>query len=300
MRLRHIEVFYNIMATGSLRRAAEALHVSQPAASKVLRHAEQSLGFALFERVGGRLVPTREAEIIIPRINYIYEQMVSLRRLTENLRLGRGGHELHIGCVPSLGLSVVPKVIKRYTEKVPGNVLTVDAMHGADIVSRLLKHDLDFGIVFGEQRAPGLRLDKIARVPLVLLDSTLSEGPVRVQDIDPDRWIGLSENDPTAWAVSHIWRRLDREVSPVIRVRTHYMAAELTKLGVGCTIVDAFTALHDKALPKPLMLDPPMYVDCSVVYREDYALSKIAQDLITILKDEFQDLLVHFEPEVGG
>ena len=58
MRLRQIEVFYAIMTTGSLRKAAEVLNVSQPAASKVLRYAEHSLGFALFERKGGRLVPT--------------------------------------------------------------------------------------------------------------------------------------------------------------------------------------------------------------------------------------------------
>ncbi|AQS87658.1 LysR family transcriptional regulator [Neoasaia chiangmaiensis NBRC 101099] len=295
MRLRHIEVFYSIMATGSLRKAAEVLNVSQPAASKVLRHAEQSLGFALFERAGGRLVPTREAEIIIPRVNYIFEQMSSLKRLTDNLRLGRGGHELHIGCVPSLGLSIVPRVIQRYRESVPGNFLTVDAMHGADIVSRLQKHDLDFGIVFGEHRTSGLQSQKIADVPLVLLDATLTKGPVRIEDIDPERWIGLSDNDPTAWAVGSVWRRLGHEVAPAIRVRTHYMAAELTKLGIGSTIVDAFTALHDPELPTPLMLDPPMSVECSVLFREDYAIGKIAQHLLTILREEFATMLTRLD-----
>lgn len=83
MRLRQIEVFYAIMSTGSLRRAAEVLHVSQPAASKVLRYAEQSLGFALFERTGGRLVPTREARIMLPHVNTIFEKISDLKRLTE-------------------------------------------------------------------------------------------------------------------------------------------------------------------------------------------------------------------------
>ena len=114
MRLRHIELFYYVMMTGSLRQAAEALNVSQPAASKALRYAEQSLGFALFERTGGRLVPTREAQIMIPRVNGIFEQLGALTRLTRNLRKGQGGHELSIGRVPCPGQSIVPRVIGRH------------------------------------------------------------------------------------------------------------------------------------------------------------------------------------------
>ncbi len=287
MRLRHIELFYCIMAAGSLNRAAEMLHVSQPAASKVLRYAEQSLGFALFDRKGGRLVPTREARIMIPRVNYIFEQLTALDRLTEELRQGRSGHELSIGCVPSLGLSVVPRVIGRYSRLAPGNLLTVDTLHGPEIVARLLKHDLDLGIVFGTYDEPGLTSEKIADVPLLLLDETRDHGPVRIEDIPPDRWIGLSDNDPTAWVMGSALRRAGQEPRASIRVRTHYMAAQLAKQGMGCTLVDAFTALHDRELPAPLQLDPPLHVECSVIFREDYALSRIAQSLLEILRDEF-------------
>ena len=48
MRLRHIEIFQAIRQTGSVSAAAQLLHVSQPAVSKVLQHAELQLGFPLF------------------------------------------------------------------------------------------------------------------------------------------------------------------------------------------------------------------------------------------------------------
>ncbi|MBS1093698.1 LysR family transcriptional regulator [Gluconobacter wancherniae] len=296
MRLRHIELFYYVMMTGSLRQAAEALNVSQPAASKALRYAEQSLGFALFERTGGRLVPTREAQIMIPRVNGIFEQLGALTRLTDNLRKGQGGHELSIGCVPSLGLSIVPRVIGRYREISADNMLTVDTLHGGEIVSRLLKRDLDFGIVFGAHEESGLKSVRIADVPLVLLDSTRQESPVRLQDIDPAGWIGLSDNDPTAWALSSAWKKAGWEIAPGIRVRTHYMAAELARLGAGWTIVDAFTALHDRTLPTPLRLDPPMYITCTAIFREDHALSRVAKSLVEILKDEFAKDMAFLAP----
>ena len=61
MRLRHIEIFQAIRQTGSVSAAAQLLHVSQPAVTKVLQHAELQLGFPLFLRIRGKLQPTPEA-----------------------------------------------------------------------------------------------------------------------------------------------------------------------------------------------------------------------------------------------
>ncbi|NLI26816.1 MAG: LysR family transcriptional regulator [Acetobacter sp.] len=286
MRLRQIEVFHAIMATGSLRRAAETLHVSQPAASKVLRYAEQSLGFALFERTGGRLVPTREAHIILPHVNSVFDKVSDLRKLTDNLRNARDGHAITIGCVPSLGLSIVPRVIQRYRASHPGNELTIDALHGSEIVSRILNHDLDLGIVFGTYETQALTAYHIADVPLVLIDRHAKHGPVALRDIDPARYIGLSEQDPTARLLDMAWEAAGCSSLPGVRVRTHYMAAELVRLGDGCAIVDGLTALHHPGLPVPLPLKPFLAMPCTVLFREDHALSHISQNILTLLKDE--------------
>ena len=61
MKLRHLEIFHAVMTCGSLSRAAEALNISQPAASKALKSAEMKLGFTLFQRVRGKLLPTSAA-----------------------------------------------------------------------------------------------------------------------------------------------------------------------------------------------------------------------------------------------
>lgn len=286
MRLRQIEVFYAIMSTGSLRRAAEVLHVSQPAASKVLRYAEQSLGFALFERSGGRLVPTREARIMLPHVNTIFEKLSDLKRLTENLRYARDGHSISIGCVPSLGLSLVPRVVQKYHAAHPGTELTIDTLHGQEIVSRVLNHDLDLGVVFGDYNHEGLASHHIADIPLLLIDSEKQTGPVAVGSIDPARYIGLSENDPTARLLDMVLEESGISAAPSVRVRTHYMAAELVRLGAGCTIVDALTALHHPGLPPPLALNPPLGMTCTVLFRVDYALSHISRDILALLQAE--------------
>lgn len=286
MRLRQIEVFYAIMTTGSLRAAAEVLHVSQPAASKVLRYAEQSLGFALFERTGGRLVPTREAQIMLPHVNTIFGTLSDLKRLTDNLRYARDGHSITIGCVPSLGLSLVPRVIQRYHAAHPGTELTVDTLHSTEIISRILNHDLDLGIVFGDYVYDGVSSHHIADVPLLLIDGESREGPVMLRQLDPVRYIGLSENDPTARLLDMAMEEAGLCAAPSVRVRTHYMAAELVRLGAGYAIVDALTVLHHPGLPKPQALTPPLHMACRVLFRADYALSHISQDILSLLRNE--------------
>ncbi|GAC89464.1 transcriptional regulator LysR [Gluconobacter thailandicus F149-1 = NBRC 100600] len=286
MRLRQIEVFYAIMTTGSLRKAAEVLHVSQPAASKVLRYAEHSLGFALFERKGGRLIPTREAQIMLPHVNAIFGKLSDLRRLTYNLRYARDGHSIRVGCVPSLGLSLIPRVVRSYCASHPDTDVTIDTLHGSEIVSRIFNHDLDLGVVFGNYSREGLTAQHIGDIPLVLIDKERESGPVALTDIDHHRYLGLSEKDPTADLLDIALDEAGVTMTPAIRVRTHFMAAELVRLGVGCAIVDALTVMHHPGLPRPCALSPSLNVTCTVLYRADYALSHISRDILTLMQHE--------------
>ena len=75
MRLRQIEVFHAVYTNGSITNAAAALHVSQPSVSKVLAHAEQQIGYRLFDRVKGKLIPTPEAHQLFTHVRDVYEDV---------------------------------------------------------------------------------------------------------------------------------------------------------------------------------------------------------------------------------
>jgi DNA-binding transcriptional LysR family regulator len=88
MRLRHIEVFHAIMQAGTISGAAQLLHISQPAVTKVLQHCELQLGMPLFDRVRGKLYPTPEAQRLFVEIDKLNRDLVGIRRLAANLRSG--------------------------------------------------------------------------------------------------------------------------------------------------------------------------------------------------------------------
>src|SRR3712207_2008590 len=65
---RQIEVFRAVMVAGSLSGAAQQLNVSQPSLTRLVRRIEDQVGFALFDRVKGRLLPTAEARMVFAKL----------------------------------------------------------------------------------------------------------------------------------------------------------------------------------------------------------------------------------------
>ena len=90
MNLKHLEVFRAVMTTGSTIAAGSALQMSQSAISRQLSALEAELGFALFHRDRGRLVPTAEAHALIPEVGQTIERLALMRRKAEDLRAGTG------------------------------------------------------------------------------------------------------------------------------------------------------------------------------------------------------------------
>ena len=102
MRLRQIEVFHAIYTSGSMTNAAKLLNVSQPSVSKVLAHAEQQLGYPLFDRVKGKLVATPEADRLFGLVSNVFDHVEQLRRVAVNLRASDVG-KIRIAATPAFG-----------------------------------------------------------------------------------------------------------------------------------------------------------------------------------------------------
>ena len=114
MNLRHMEVFRAVMLTGSISGAAEILHVSQPAVSKLLAHAARQSQLVLFERVKGRLVPTPEAQQLYEEVEKLWRGVERVRDVTRGLGDPNSG-VLRLAVSASLGTHLVPvEVIARF------------------------------------------------------------------------------------------------------------------------------------------------------------------------------------------
>ena len=118
MRLRHIEVFHAIMQVGTISGAAQVLHISQPAVTKVLQHAELQLGMPLFERVRGKLYPKPEAHRLFAETEKLNRDLQGIRRLAASLK-SRAVETVRLVSTPTIAISVLPQAMTVWRRDFP-------------------------------------------------------------------------------------------------------------------------------------------------------------------------------------
>ncbi|MGE8659495.1 MAG: LysR family transcriptional regulator [Achromobacter sp.] len=284
MRLRHIEIFEAIRRTGSLTQAAAALHITQPAASKLLASAEAQLGFKLFERVKGRLVATREADLLTPEVARLNQDLDSVRRLAASLRDRPHAH-LRLGCAPALGLGLLPGVVRDSRAAQPGLTFDIHTHHSAELVRGMLTRELDLAVTFDTRDTPGLERIELGHTELVHLGRGPGDGPLALADIAGDALILLDASDASGALLQMALDAQGLDPRAPVRVQTHYVACALAQAGAGDAIADAITA---QAMLRPDMrlrrLTPALRVPISVLVRSQDPLTGLQRDLIARLR----------------
>lgn len=266
MRLKHIEVFNAIMLTGSVTAAARMINVTQPAVSRTLQHAEMQLGFALFQRVGGRLRPTTEAQALYPMIERLFAQLEDVQRLSASLRAGRGQKELRVLTVLALSYEVLPRAMQLFRRKHPSVVVHHQALHSPQIVSALVLQEADLGYVFSAASHPALEQESVGarRVVCVAPKGTLSkqqvaEGCVTLDQLAGLPMIALDGRDPLAITLSQVFRERGVNLNDVMSVQTYHAALAMAHHGLGVALVESCTAASaDRSKVDVLLVEPPI------------------------------------------
>lgn len=245
MNLRHIEIFHAVYVTGSVSAAARALNVSQPSVSKMLRHAESLLGFPLFQRTNGGLVPTEDAQALFADVREIQERVEGLREAGRNLRRGVGG-TLRILTLPSLALQAIPAAVSQFLRARPNVKFDLQTAHHDELVRKLYEREADMAIACQIPAAAPITQRWLGEGELVALyrevDMPDAPGAIDLRDLQGQRFISVASSGPIGELFTRELQRLDLVLDEVVSARTFYMAGALVRQGVGITVVDNFTA----------------------------------------------------------
>lgn len=145
MTLDQLVTLQTISTVKSFRRAAQSLHLSQPAVSKQIRALERELGERLFER--GRTAQLTLAGATLLKHAERLSQIVRIARdEIADLKELRTGH-LAIGASYTIASHLLPGLIEAYKLKHPQVALTVETGWSPEVLSRVGSHDLDVGMV---------------------------------------------------------------------------------------------------------------------------------------------------------
>ncbi|MBI2736339.1 MAG: LysR family transcriptional regulator [Rhodospirillales bacterium] len=286
--LRQIEVFRAIMLTHSMSGAAKALHVSQPAVSRLVSHTEQRLGLKLFERIKGRLYPTPEADQLFAEVSAVYNSVQRVNQVAEDLLDHRSG-ALRIACSHNLSQSLLPRAIRAFLKRYPDVRIALQTKPPQALLQSLFAHQVELGIAYMPVSHPALAMELLYENQMVaVLPSThklARRKEVHIEDLLDEPFIGYASDIPFGQLVRQLYAESPRKPQARIEVEQVHVACELVEAGVGIALADEQTVAGRKwrsIVTRPVVPNVPTPVH--VFYPLYKPLSRSAQEFVAILR----------------
>ncbi|MET0312091.1 MAG: LysR family transcriptional regulator [Burkholderiaceae bacterium] len=292
MRTRQIEVLQAILRTGSVSGAARLLHVSQPAVTRTLQHAEATVGFALFKRQGNRLVATPETNALAPMVERASSSLDAVRKLARNLKLG-DDRPVRIAAVPSLAVALLPAAFARARRRMPQMRSELGSAHIDEITQKLLLHEIDIGVAFDPPPHPFMQTVELGELRLMAVGLPAALGKyARHKSISPEalstmNLIEMSGKDPLGqiyarYAAHHQWPQGQTAV------QSYHIGLRLAELGQGVAIIDSASALMCSDSLKVLPIEPAASFPVSALMLKDSAFTDVMTGVIKSLGEELK------------
>jgi DNA-binding transcriptional LysR family regulator len=196
------------MHSGSVTRAAEMLHVSQPAVSQLIRMLEMHCGFALFTRTGTHFVPTSEAETLLSEVDRMFIGVNQVARVATALRDQRWGN-LSVAVFPAMAARFLPQIVTDYCCTRPSVRVSIESQRSAPLIDWVATDRVDFGIGLLPGDRSEVRGELIYSLPgvcAVPIGHRLEEKKViSAEDLADEPFISLGRQDRSRFGIDKIF-----------------------------------------------------------------------------------------------
>jgi DNA-binding transcriptional LysR family regulator len=241
MNLRQMEVFRAVMFSGGVNSAAELLHVSPPAISKVLAQATKASGLILFERVKGRLIPTPEAQQLYAEIDELWRGVEKVRDTSRALA-APARTTLRLVCSASLAPYLVSRTVASLYERFPRLQCRVQVFSPDILNQQLLDRSTHLGIALLPHDHPNLATVKGYQCGLACV--MRSEHPlarrklIKPADLVGERVISSPESTPFGQTLKRAFGPFAEKMHRDFEATSSTTACWFAQAGVGIAVVD--------------------------------------------------------------
>ncbi len=286
MNFRQMEVFHAIMMTGSVTSAARSLNITQPAATKILRHCEDQLKFRLFHRVKGRLVPTDDALAILPDVERAFQEMRAVHQGLDDVRNARRG-SLSVVAIPTLGQVALPRAIAQFARERPEMPVSFEIRAKRYVMQSVATQRAEVGFAFLTPTHSGVETTSLCRGRLVCIvprDHRLAgRTSVTAADLAGEVFITFSKEQGLRPLVESALVNSRIPFSGQIETGWISTAWSLVDNGIGIALVDSLSQLerlYTNVVAIPFLPEVPVQADILVPRAKP--LSRIAKHFVEL------------------
>lgn len=271
--LRHIEVFRAIMQAGSVTGAARLLFTSQPTVSRELARLETLSGLRLFDREGGRLLPTAQALLLLEEVERAYVGLERINSVAQSIRRFEHG-QLSLSCLPLFSQTLLPPVCKQFQAQHPGIGLSITAQESPLLEEALSAQRHDLGLTESEHLPRGTQGELLFCADMVCIladDHPLLATPrLALADFRGQDFINLSGLDIYRQTLDEHFRQAGVDRRIVVETTNAASVCAMVRQRLGVAIINPLSAMEEAGRGlaiRPLQLSVPYRV---MLIRPDY------------------------------
>ena len=249
MEMHQLRYFVAAAEAGSITLAAKRVRVAQPSLSQQIRKLEDTLGAALFDRVGRGVVLTDAGRALLPRARRILAEVAD----AESVMRDDAAHPLRlmIGAIPTIAPYLLPPVLAELRRSMPRCELIVRENLTANLADAVAAHELDVAVTSTPIDHPLLDVEVVGREALLVVmrpDHELSsKEKLSTSDLRDTPTVTLHEMHCLGEQIGAFCTR--SRVSPDVTCTGTQLATvlEFVRLGLGLSLVPEMAAAQDRS-----------------------------------------------------
>lgn len=295
--LNQLQVFLKITETGSITKAAEALHLSQPAVSIQLKNFQDQFDIPLTELVGRKIYITDFGKEIAQAAENIIHQVHAINYKTLAYK-GQLAGKLKIAVV-STGKYVMPYFLAGFIQRHQGIELRMDVTNRAQVIDSLVGNEVDFALV--SIVPPGLKVESLAlfQNKLFLIGSADAELKRERRGNDIFRDLPLIFREKGSGTRQTMEQFIERNNIPALK-RLELASNEAVKqavlAGLGYSIM-SLVGIKNELYNNDLQIIPvdglPIKTVWSLIWLQDKKLSPVADAFLEYMRTEKSRIIQH-------
>lgn len=291
MELRHLRYFEAVARHSHVTRAAEELHIAQPALSKQISQLEQELDVALFNRVGRSVRLTEAGEALLPHARAVLAQVEAARaEMAERVGLRRG--RVSIGTTPTVGTQLLPAALAAFNQRHPGIEFRLHEA-GVQTLLELMEAGLtDMVVVALPVGDPALTVAELFSEELVIVvsnDHPLAvHEEVAIADLRDERWVLTSENYELREAALQACQRAGYTPRIALEGGEIDTLVRVVAAGVGISLMPRLGVPRDDSLSVLQVSDQRLQRTLGMGWRDDRIASPAARAMREFLVEQLR------------
>lgn len=195
MQLNHLRSFYEVARHGSFTRASQALRVSQPSLSKMVKILETEENVRLLDRNRrGGIALTPVGRSLFQRLQPIFEEIGNLRSVIEKEKDECAG-ELKIGCSDNVGNYILPEVFHDFLVEYPNARPLLFGGTSESIQAEMVKSNVELGLFYAVSREDVFHYERLGFVEFVVVHAPNGKSRLHLKDLAKNIYVSSRSTD---------------------------------------------------------------------------------------------------------